>query len=77
MSGSRCRWASWIELREQGTNDKRTYRVHGKLKERCYRCETPIARVDYEEHTVFCPSCQTGGRVLKGLPALASLALAA
>ena len=29
-------------------------------------CGTPIARVDYEEHTVYyCPDCQTGGRILK------------
>ena len=29
-------------------------------------CGTPIARVDFEEHTIFyCPACQTGGRVLK------------
>ena len=55
-----------LELREQGANDKRTYRVHKHLNESCYRCATPIARVDYEEHTVFyCPACQTGGRVLK------------
>jgi formamidopyrimidine-DNA glycosylase len=55
-----------IELRERGANDKRTYRVHNKLREPCYRCETPIARVDFEEHTIFyCPQCQTGGRTLK------------
>jgi formamidopyrimidine-DNA glycosylase len=55
-----------IALREAGANDKRTYRVHNKLGEPCYRCETPIARVDFEEHTIFyCPQCQTGGRVLK------------
>src|SRR6266511_2766214 len=55
-----------LELRERGANDARTYRVHGKLREPCYVCGTPIARVDYEEHTVYyCPDCQTGGRVLK------------
>jgi formamidopyrimidine-DNA glycosylase len=55
-----------LELRERGANDKRTYRVHDKLAEPCYVCGTPIARVDYEEHTVYyCPKCQTGGRVLK------------
>jgi formamidopyrimidine-DNA glycosylase len=55
-----------LELRERGANDKRAYRVHDKLREPCYACGTPIARVDYEEHTVFyCPECQTGGRVLK------------
>jgi formamidopyrimidine-DNA glycosylase len=55
-----------LELRERGANDKRTYRVHDKLGEPCYVCGAPIARVDYEEHTVYyCPKCQTGGRVLK------------
>jgi formamidopyrimidine-DNA glycosylase len=55
-----------LELRERGSNDKRTYRVHDKLGEPCYVCGTPIARVDFEEHTIYyCPECQTGGRVLK------------
>ena len=55
-----------LELRERGAGDARTYRVHDKLGDPCYVCGTPIARVDYEEHTVYyCPDCQTGGRVLK------------
>jgi formamidopyrimidine-DNA glycosylase len=55
-----------LELRERGANDKKTYRVHDKLGEPCYVCGTPIARVDFEEHTIYyCPHCQTGGRVLK------------
>jgi formamidopyrimidine-DNA glycosylase len=55
-----------LELRERGAPDKRVYRVHNHLGEPCYVCGTPIARVDYEEHTVFyCPTCQTDGRVLK------------
>jgi len=55
-----------LELRERGAADKRVYRVHKKLSEPCYVCGAPIARVDYEEHTVYyCPDCQTGGRVLK------------
>ncbi|MGH2932372.1 MAG: Fpg/Nei family DNA glycosylase [Gaiellaceae bacterium] len=55
-----------LELREQGANDKKTYRVHRKLGEPCYRCGSPIAQVDFEQHTIFyCPQCQTGGRVLK------------
>jgi formamidopyrimidine-DNA glycosylase len=58
--------ARGLELRERGAADKRVYRVHNRLGEPCYVCETPIARVDYEEHTVYyCPHCQTGGRVLK------------
>jgi len=55
-----------LVLRERGANDKRTYRVHGKLGEPCHVCGTPIARVDFEEHTIYyCPTCQTGGRLLK------------
>jgi formamidopyrimidine-DNA glycosylase len=55
-----------LELRERGANDKRTYRVHDKLGEPCYVCGTPIARVDFEEHTIYyCPQCQTAGKVLK------------
>jgi formamidopyrimidine-DNA glycosylase len=58
--------ARGLELRERGANDKKTYRVHNKLGEPCYVCGTPIARVDFEEHTIYyCPDCQTGGRVLK------------
>ena len=55
-----------LELRERGAKDARVYRVHGKLRQPCYVCGTPIARVDYEQHTIFyCPTCQTAGRVLK------------
>jgi formamidopyrimidine-DNA glycosylase len=55
-----------LELRERGAADNRVYRVHKKLDEPCYVCGTPIARVDFEEHTIFyCPDCQTGGRILK------------
>src|SRR5213595_3588746 len=58
--------ARGLELRERGAGDARVYRVHKKLGEPCYVCGAPIARVDYEEHTVYyCPDCQTGGRVLK------------
>lgn len=55
-----------IALRERGARDERVYRVHGRLGQPCPDCGTPIARVDYEEHTIYyCPGCQTGGRVLK------------
>jgi formamidopyrimidine-DNA glycosylase len=58
--------ARGLDLRERGAGDKRTYRVHNRLAEPCYVCGTPIAQVDYEEHTVYyCPTCQTEGRVLK------------
>jgi formamidopyrimidine-DNA glycosylase len=55
-----------LELRERGAKDAKVYRVHNKLGEPCYVCGTPISRIDFEEHTIYyCPSCQTGGRVLK------------
>jgi formamidopyrimidine-DNA glycosylase len=55
-----------LELRLRGANDDKTYRVHNKLGKPCERCGTPLARVDFEEHTIYyCPTCQTGGRLLK------------
>lgn len=55
-----------LELREQGKGDSIVYLVHDRLGEPCPQCGTPIARVDFEEHTIYyCPSCQTGGRLLK------------
>jgi len=58
--------ARGLELRLSGASNEATYRVHDKLGEPCYRCRTPIARVDFEEHTIYyCPECQTEGRVLK------------
>lgn len=55
-----------LELREQGADNAATYRVHDRLGEPCWRCGEPLARVDFEEHTIYyCPHCQTGGRVLK------------
>jgi formamidopyrimidine-DNA glycosylase len=58
--------ARGLELRERGANDGKTYRVHDKLGTPCYVCGTPIAQVDFDEHTIYyCPQCQTGGRILK------------
>ena len=58
--------ARGLELRLAGANDAKTYRVHNKLGEPCSRCGTSLARVDFEEHTIYyCPQCQTEGRVLK------------
>jgi formamidopyrimidine-DNA glycosylase len=58
--------ARGLELRERGASDKTAYRIHNRLGEPCPVCGTPIARVDFDEHTIFyCPTCQTEGRVLK------------
>jgi formamidopyrimidine-DNA glycosylase len=58
--------AEGLALRERGVSDAKAYRIHRHLGEPCWVCGTPIAQVDFEEHTIFyCPTCQTGGRVLK------------
>ncbi|MDW8338161.1 MAG: DNA-formamidopyrimidine glycosylase family protein [Thermoleophilia bacterium] len=55
-----------LELRLRGRGDRDVYLVHDRLGEPCPACGTPIARVSFEEHTIFyCPRCQTGGRLLK------------
>jgi formamidopyrimidine-DNA glycosylase len=55
-----------LELRLRGKGDRDVYLVHDRLSEPCPQCGTPIARVDFEEHTIYyCPACQTGGRLLK------------
>jgi len=57
--------ARGIDLRERGTDDAKTYRIHNRLAQPCPACATPIARVDYEEHTIYyCPECQTRGKRL-------------
>jgi formamidopyrimidine-DNA glycosylase len=58
--------AEGLALRLEGASDRQAYGVHNRLGEPCPACGTPIARVDFEEHTIFyCPECQTGRRILK------------
>ncbi len=55
-----------LDLRLAGKGDADVYRVHGRFGEPCARCGDTLQRVDFEEHTItYCPSCQTGGRILK------------
>jgi formamidopyrimidine-DNA glycosylase len=54
-----------LELRLEGAANPAVYRVHDRLGEPCPNCRTPLERVEFEEHTIYyCPTCQTGGRVL-------------
>src|SRR5205823_14652180 len=46
--------ARGLELRLAGANDAKTYRVHDRLGEPCRRCGTALARVDFDEHTIYC-----------------------
>jgi formamidopyrimidine-DNA glycosylase len=39
--------------------------VHGKYKQPCPVCQTPVQRIRYAENeTNYCPTCQTGGKLL-------------
>lgn len=39
--------------------------VHGKYREPCPVCDTPIQRIRYaSSETNYCPGCQTGGKLL-------------
>ena len=41
------------------------FTVHGKYGLPCPECRTDLHRVSYESHeVVYCPQCQTGGKVL-------------
>ncbi len=58
--------AEGLALREDGATDARVHRIHKRLGQPCPACGSPIAQVDFDEHTIYyCPTCQTGGRVLK------------
>ncbi|MFQ6049017.1 MAG: zinc finger domain-containing protein, partial [Phycisphaerae bacterium] len=44
---------------------RRQMAVHGKYGQACGRCGQPIQRISYAEtETHYCPTCQTGGRIL-------------
>ncbi len=44
--------------------EARVTAVHGQYGKPCMRCGTALARVGYTEYElVYCPTCQTGGRV--------------
>ena len=56
-----------LELRERGVPDAKIYRVHDRLGQPCPHCATPLARIDFEEHTIFyCPSLPDSGPRLGG-----------
>ena len=55
-------WRAGLELRLAGAKDADVYRIHNALGKPCPRCGTPLARVDFEEHTIFyCPSARQAG----------------
>ena len=56
---------------------RHVYRVHNRLGEPCHACGTPIARVDFEEHTIYyCPHVPDRRARAQGPPAVAAAPLA-
>ncbi len=50
---------------EHVTAFRKDFGAHGKFGEPCPRCGTTIQRIRYASNeTNYCPSCQTGGKVL-------------
>lgn len=52
-------------LPEKVTAFREGMAVHGRFGEPCPLCKTPVQRIAYAENeTNYCPTCQTGGRLL-------------
>jgi formamidopyrimidine-DNA glycosylase len=50
---------------EKVTASREDMAVHGRYGKPCPRCGTPVQRIVYAENEAnYCPSCQTGGRLL-------------
>jgi formamidopyrimidine-DNA glycosylase len=50
---------------EKVTAFRKDMAVHGRYKQPCPRCGSPIQRIRYASNeTNYCPTCQTGGRLL-------------
>ena len=46
--------------------EQRVTAVHGHHGEPCLRCGTRLERVSFAEYElVYCPACQTGGRIYR------------
>jgi formamidopyrimidine-DNA glycosylase len=53
------------EFPEKVTAFRPEMAVHGRFKQPCPRCNTSVQRIRYAANeTNYCPSCQTGGRLL-------------
>jgi formamidopyrimidine-DNA glycosylase len=50
---------------EKVTAFRKDMAVHGKYKEPCPVCGTPVQRIVHAENeSNYCPTCQTGGKLL-------------
>ncbi len=74
FTAARTSLLEWTERLRQETGDKFPEKVtafrpemavHGRYKEPCPRCQAKIQRIRYAANeTNYCPTCQTGGRLL-------------
>ena len=61
----RLRQESAITFPEKVTAFREGMAVHGRYKQPCPRCNSKIQRIRYASNeTNYCPTCQTGGRLL-------------
>jgi formamidopyrimidine-DNA glycosylase len=50
---------------EKVTAFRKEMAVHGRFGQPCPQCGTPVQRISYAENEAnYCPTCQTGGRLL-------------
>jgi formamidopyrimidine-DNA glycosylase len=53
------------EFPEKVTAFREDMAVHGRFRQPCPVCGTPVQRIRYADNeTNYCPRCQTGGRLL-------------
>ncbi len=64
-------WAALLEEQRKGKFPEKVtafrveMAVHGKFGEACPVCQTPVQRIVYADNeTNYCPTCQTGGKML-------------
>jgi formamidopyrimidine-DNA glycosylase len=61
----RFRSEAGAKFPEKVTAFRKEMAVHGKYGEPCPRCGEKIQRIRYADNeTNYCPTCQTGGKVL-------------
>ena len=71
VRGTLTKWVSQLReemgeaFPEKVTAFRKEMAVHGKYKEPCQRCGTPIQRIRYAGNEAnYCPHCQTGDKLL-------------
>jgi len=73
-AATRATLMQWVERLREATRDKFPEKVtafragmavHGRYKEPCPRCGSKVQRIRYAANeTNYCPTCQTGGKLL-------------